>query len=96
MVLITKTTTTHTSLDCRDGYVKAAYCILPKLQVGGYFPCYFHENTSPATPADFFNEWVVSGLHDFNSYFYFKMEAHIDREAGGAPYAAANPPGYQA
>jgi hypothetical protein len=95
MVLTNRTTVTHTALDRRDGYIMAAYRILPKLQVGGYFSREFRENTNPATPADYFNEWVVSGRYDFNSYFYFKMEEHFDRGTGEALYTATNPSGYQ-
>jgi hypothetical protein len=94
IVNTTVTTARTTALDRRSGFFMAAYRVLPKLQVGGYFDREIRAHTDLTTPGDYLNEWVVSGRFDINSYFYFKVEEHFMNGTEASLYTSTNPTGY--
>jgi hypothetical protein len=94
VVNTTTTATSIASLDRRAGFFMAAYRVLPKLQVGGYFDREIRAHTNLALPADYLNEWVASGRFDINSFFYFKVEEHFIRGTEASLYTSNNPAGY--
>jgi hypothetical protein len=96
--VITLTTTSKTTVsnsERRDGFFMAAYRVVPKLQVGGYFSRELRAHRDPALAKNYFNDCVVSGRFDINSYFYFKVEEHFIRGNSAMLYRSTNPSGYQ-
>lgn len=76
----------------RTWYAMGSYRVSKTFQVGSYYS--YELNTGvPNVAANYSKDWVISGRHDFNSYFYTKLEGHFIHGTGIGFYQSTNPNG---
>jgi hypothetical protein len=76
--------------DDRGWYVMASYKVTKKFTAGGY-RSENADHQAPISPRRHYNEWVVSGRYDFNSFLYVKAEEHFINGTGLAYDSDLNP-----
>jgi hypothetical protein len=80
-------------VDGRSWFAMGSYRLSKKNQAGSYYSHYINKSLDTSLPANYLKDWVVSGRHDFNSYFYGKIEGHFLHGTGLGYYASTNPNG---
>jgi hypothetical protein len=76
----------------RTWYTMGSYRVSKTFQVGSYYS-YLLNTGLPNIAANYSKDWVLSGRHDFNSYFYAKLEGHFLHGTGVGFYQSTNPNG---
>lgn len=76
----------------RTWYGMGSYRVSKTFQVGTYYSWLLGTGL-PNIAANYSKDWVLSGRHDFNSYFYAKLEGHFLHGTGIGYYQSTNPNG---
>ncbi len=83
------------TFDTSSWFGMGSYRVSKRLQVGSYYGHYVNKALPPSAPDSYSKELVFSTRHDFNTYFYAKLEDHFVHGNGLGFYTSTNPNGLQ-